>query len=168
MNQKHLLRFIKKRIKTDGDVPVCYKDKTKKEVMTLKEVGNHVTTSNRGSWPQINTKDPRPIPPRVMGTSAMGSIWGSSSFADYTRKNKHKANASTIFAWCTGFYGCLSSPLHCSTCRLHTHTLRSTIILIMGKTWRPRIWAPCQYHDGAGSGISGVYLWSWTHTTHNI
>ena len=23
MNQKHLLRFIKKTLKTDGDVPVC-------------------------------------------------------------------------------------------------------------------------------------------------
>ena len=36
MNQKHLLRFIKKMIKTEPDVPV-FKEKTGK-VLTLKEV----------------------------------------------------------------------------------------------------------------------------------
>merc|ERR1719158_2180052 len=35
MNQKHLLRFIKKTLKTDGDVPVC---KAGDKQMTLKEV----------------------------------------------------------------------------------------------------------------------------------
>ena len=35
MNQKHLLRYIKKSLKTDGDVGVC---KVGKKVMTLKEV----------------------------------------------------------------------------------------------------------------------------------
>ena len=35
MNQKHLLRFIKKTLKTDGDVAVC---KDGDRVMTLKEV----------------------------------------------------------------------------------------------------------------------------------
>jgi len=35
MNQKHLLRFIKKTLKTDGDVPVC---KAGEQVLTLSEV----------------------------------------------------------------------------------------------------------------------------------
>jgi len=35
MNQKHLLRYIKKSLKTDGDVGVC---KVGKKIMTLKEV----------------------------------------------------------------------------------------------------------------------------------
>ncbi|XP_072049506.1 AMP deaminase 2-like isoform X2 [Amphiura filiformis] len=38
MNQKHLLRFIKKKIKTQGHDEVCYKDKSKQKLMTLKEV----------------------------------------------------------------------------------------------------------------------------------
>ncbi|KAJ8035153.1 AMP deaminase 2 [Holothuria leucospilota] len=37
MNQKHLLRFIKKKLKNDKDVQVYY-DKAKKKVMTLSEV----------------------------------------------------------------------------------------------------------------------------------
>ena len=36
----------------------------------------------------------------------------------------------------------------------------TTIILITGKTRRPPNWAPFQDQDGAGSGISGVYLCS--------
>ena len=39
-------------------------------------------------------------------------------------------------------------------------TWRTTVILITGQTRRPPIWAPCRNQDGAGSGISGVYLWS--------
>lgn len=35
MNQKHLLRFIKKTLKTDGDVEVCT---TGDKTMTLREV----------------------------------------------------------------------------------------------------------------------------------
>lgn len=35
MNQKHLLRFIKKSLKTDGEVGVC---KVNGKVMTLNEV----------------------------------------------------------------------------------------------------------------------------------
>ena len=38
MNQKHLLRFIKKKIKSFGNEEVCYKDKSKQKLMTLKEV----------------------------------------------------------------------------------------------------------------------------------
>ena len=34
-----------------------------------------------------------------------------------------------------------------------------TVILIVGKTWIPPIVALCLDKDGAGSGISGLYLW---------
>ena len=37
-------------------------------------------------------------------------------------------------------------------------TWRTVVILIMGKTRRPPIWAPCWNQDGAGFGISCVYL----------
>ena len=39
------------------------------------------------------------------------------------------------------------------------HTLRTTVILIMEKTQRPQIEPHMPGKDGAGSGISGVYLW---------
>ena len=39
-------------------------------------------------------------------------------------------------------------------------TWRTTVILIMGKTWRPPMWAPYRDENGAGSGNSLVYLWS--------
>ena len=35
----------------------------------------------------------------------------------------------------------------------------TTVILIMGKTWIPPIRTPYQNQYGAGSGISGLYLW---------
>ena len=41
----------------------------------------------------------------------------------------------------------------------NTPTLQTTVILITGKTRWPQNWAPCQNKDGAGTGISGVYLW---------
>ena len=47
----------------------------------------------------------------------------------------------------------------------YIHTWRITVILIMGKTRRPPIWALCWDKNGAGSGISLVYLWKW-HTMH--
>ena len=46
--------------------------------------------------------------------------------------------------------------------RLRPHyipTWRITVILIAGKIWIPPIGVPCWDKDGAGSGISGLYLW---------
>lgn len=43
MNQKHLLRFIKKTIRTKSDVYVCEDPKTKKP-MTLSEVSHRIIT----------------------------------------------------------------------------------------------------------------------------
>ena len=40
-----------------------------------------------------------------------------------------------------------------------TRSDRITVILITGKTRIPPIGAPCQDKGGAGSGISGLYLW---------
>ena len=51
-------------------------------------------------------------------------------------------------------------------------TWRIMVILITGKTQRPPIWAPCRNKDGAGSGISRVYLcnrpklWGFSLFTH--
>ena len=42
----------------------------------------------------------------------------------------------------------------------YIRTWRIMIILIVGKTRIPPIGAPCLDKDGAGSGISGLYLWS--------
>ena len=39
-------------------------------------------------------------------------------------------------------------------------TWQTTVILITRETRRPPIWSPCRNQDGAGSGISLVYLWS--------
>ena len=69
-------------------------------------------------------------------------FWGLRVFGDHTRKSKNKTNALTILVhsgnWCTWW---------------------TTIILITGKTWRLPNWAPCRDQDGAGSSISGAYLW---------
>ena len=81
-------------------------------------------------------------------------------FEDHTRKNKRKTNASMIFVHCAAFYACLSSRSYHSrcTCRYYIRKWWKTVILIR-KTWRSSIWAPCQDKNGAGSGISFVYLW---------
>ena len=50
----------------------------------------------------------------------------------------------------------LSSRLNCSMMQW-IRTWRTTVISITVKIWRP----PCRNQDGAGSGISVVYLWSY-------
>ena len=85
---------------------------------------------------------------RVMASSAMGLSWGLWVFTDHIRKNKRKTNAPMIFAQTAVDAGSI-------------RTWQTTIILITGKPRRPPIWAPCRDKNGAGSGISLVYLWQW-------
>ena len=58
------------------------------------------------------------------------------------------------------FYVCLSSCTDCSRCRWHTHlTIHGYFDYLCGKkTWRSPIWDSCRNKNGAGSGISLVYL----------
>ena len=72
-------------------------------------------------------------------------------FANHTWKSKRKTNAFMIFPRCAAFYACLPSRSYCNTSWYRTH-LQTKIILITGKPEDP------QGQDGAGSGISGVYL----------
>ena len=113
------------------------------------------TTLLLGGHPQIYRGDSRPcILPRVMASSAMGlklEVFGVLLITH--AKNKCKANASMIFARRAAFYACLSSHSDCCRC-----TWRTTFILSMKKTQRPPTWAPCWDKNGAGSGISVVYL----------
>ena len=85
-------------------------------------------------------KDPRPlIPPGVIALSVMrGSIW---VFFGFLSTKHAKTNAK---------------PMHPQSSR----TWQTAIILITRKTQRSRILAPCRDKDCAGSGISGIYLWS--------
>ena len=85
-------------------------------------------------------------------------IGGLRVFAGHTCKNKR----NTI---CPQY---LRSVWHFTRVHLHTKTAvdaggirtwRTMVILIMGNTRRPPIWAPCRNKDGIGSGISLVYLW---------
>ena len=102
------------------------------------------------STSQIYRGDPRPCMPfHVMASSAMGSNWGSSGFADH----KRKTNASTIFTCHAEFYVCLSSCSDRSRCKWHAHPTNHCYF-DCGKTWRPPIWAPCRDQNGAGSRIS--------------
>ena len=70
-----------------------------------------------------------------------------------------KTNASTIFTHRAAFYTCLSSHSDRSRCRWHTHLMNHGYFDYR-KTQRPPIWTPCRDKNGAGSGISLVYLWS--------
>ena len=111
--------------------------------------------------PYIYTGDPRPpIPPRVMASSAMGLKLGVFGFLPTTHAKTH---AKQMRPWS------LHAVRHFTRVYLHTRTVVdagdictwwTTFILITGKTWRPLIWAPCRIQDGAGSGISRVYLWA--------
>ena len=82
-------------------------------------------------------------------------LWG---FADHTRKNKCKTNALTMFVHRAVFYACLSSCSHSTRFRRHTH-LTNRGYFDYGKNPKTPNWAPCWNQDGAGSGISRVYLW---------
>ena len=78
-------------------------------------------------------------------------IGGLRVFADHTCKNKRTHNLRALYGV---LRVCLSLPSDRSWCRW-----RTAGILITGNTQRPPIWAPCRNQDGAGSGISGIYLW---------
>ena len=72
-------------------------------------------------------------------------VGGIQVFADHTLRNKHKQNASTIFARCAAFYACL---LHAQTQVMPVYAddirnLRITVILIVGKPRIPPIGAQC-------------------------
>ena len=80
-------------------------------------------------------------------------IGGLRVFADHT----HKINAPTIFARRAMFYAFLSSCSDRGRCRWHTHLMNHGYF-DYGKNPKTPIWAPYRNKDGAGSGISGVYL----------
>ena len=62
--------------------------------------GSYIITRTRMVQTQISTRDTRyPIPPRVMASSACGSVWESSGCCrPHTHTRKCKTNAFTIFA----------------------------------------------------------------------
>ena len=125
---------------------------------------------NNGSWctqpccragPQIYKGDPRPrISPCVMVSSAMGLKLGAFGFLPTTRKNNRETNASTIFM--------LRAVFHTQTAVDASDTCtRWTTVIFTGKTWLLQIWAPGREQNGAGSGISLVYLWAGLHFLFN-
>ena len=119
-------------------------------------------TAQSDCMPQIYKGDPRPgiphlppplpPPPTCNGIISHGAqIGGIWVFADHTCKNKHKTNASTIFGYVY---------LHAQNrnrCRWHTH-LTNHGYFDYGKKMSTPIWAPCRDQNGAGFGISLVYL----------
>ena len=130
--------------------------------LLLTGLGN-VSKQNIAWRSRIYTGDPRPpIPPRVMASSAMGLIWGSPGFCwPVTRKQKCKTNAFTIFVHRTAFCTvCLHSQMAVIAGNMYTH-LTNYGYFDYGKTPKTPNSAPWQGQKGAGSGISGVYLWWW-------
>ena len=98
------------------------------------------------------------IPPRVMTSSAVGLKLEIVGFLPTTHAKTH---TKQMRPWS------LRTVQPFTHVYLHTqtavdagdiHTWQTTVIFITGKSRRPRIWAPCRNKDGAGSGISGVYL----------
>ena len=102
--------------------------------------------------PQIYKGDPRPcIPPHVMVLSVMGLKLG---YSDFCRPHMQNANEMCPRSSC--------GVSHVFIVMLRPHYIRIwwiTVILIVGKTRIPPIGAPCRDKNGAGSGISLVYLW---------
>ena len=76
-------------------------------------------------------------------------------FADHTRK-RMQTNVFTIFARCAVFLhvSCLhaQTAVHAGNKHLRNHGY-------FDYGGKPRIQPPCRDQDGAGSGISGLYLW---------
>ena len=65
-------------------------------------------------------------------------------------------NKTLIFTRSATFHACLSSHSDRSTYAPD----KSWLPLIVGKTWISLIGALCRDKDGAGSGISSLYLWA--------
>ena len=113
--------------------------------------------------------DPRPlIPPRVVTSSAMGLELGVFGFlpTTYVKTNATQMRPRSLRAVrrFTRVYLHAQTAVDAGDIR----TWQTMVILISGKTWRPPNWAPCRNQDGAGSGISCVYLWSslsWRNTS---
>ena len=94
-----------------------------------------------------------------MASWAMGLNLGVFRFLSTTRKSKRKQMRS----WSL----CAARLLACDYFTLSPQYMQLTyapdkpqLFSIMGKTRRPPNWAPCQDQDGAGSGISFIYLCS--------
>ena len=81
-------------------------------------------------------------------------------FANHAQKNKHKAYVCRIFVLSAVFYACLSSCSDCSRCS-DISTWQTTVILIMRKNPKTPNLSPCWDKDSTGSGISGLYLWTY-------
>ena len=94
----------------------------------------------------------------VMASSAVGLKLGGFGFLSTTHAKQtwNKRIHDDLIAP----YGVLrlSSCSNHDTCRQHTH-LTNHGYFDYGKTRKPPNSAPCRDQDGAGSGISGVYLW---------
>ena len=86
---------------------------------------------------------------------------GLQVFADHSCKNIRKANASMIFTCHAVFYVCfsvLSSLSDSSRCR-HEHLMNCDYFDYEKKKLKTPNLSPCWDKDGAGSGITGLYLW---------
>ena len=79
-------------------------------------------------------------------------LQGYSGFRRPRTQKQMRTNVSTIFAHRAGFHACLSSRSDPNTYA----TNESSLIVV--KTRIPPIGAPCWDTDGAGSGISGLYV----------
>ena len=111
---------------------------------------------------QIYKGDPRSrIPPLVMALSAMGLKLVVFGFLPTTHaKTEAKQMCSlNLCAPCSVL--CMLNYLHAQTVVDvgDIYNRGTTVILITGKIRRLPIWVPCRDKNGAGCGISLVYLW---------
>ena len=91
---------------------------------------------------------------RLMASSAMGLNLGVFGFLPTTHPKAMCSRSLRVARRFTHVWLHVQTAVHAS----NTRTWLTTIILITGKTRRPPIWAPWRDQDGAGSGISGVYI----------
>ena len=94
---------------------------------------------------------------RVIASSAIGgSNCGSSGFCRHCIKkqtqNKYVHDLLLI--------AYLHAQSYCSRCRWHIHRTKHGYFDYRENPKTPT-WTPCRDKNGAGSGISFVYLWSW-------
>ena len=115
----------------------------------------HSCTRRYQSKSQIYKGDPRPcVPIHVMALSVLGSNWGSLGFyRPHTQKQTGPRPLCTM-RHLTHFY------LHAQTAvdAGDICTRRTRVILITGQTPETPNLSPCWAKNGAGSGISRLYL----------
>ena len=117
------------------------------EILFLSCIKMHISTD-------IERRSRTPIPLHVMASLAIELQLGYSGFC---QPHMWKQTQSKCIHGLRAPYGISRVSIFMLRPQ-YIRTWRITVILIVGKTRIPLLWAPCWNKDGIDSGISGVYL----------